>query len=119
MENIVSKPGQKPKALTPRRSAAKAHHGQLRDESTTKANAQSRSASMQSLELRDADARDDLDASGKNQVSGDNHLPPPAPKKIYSEAFQSQPKVREEDARQPGARLVQVRQTVASNVSYG
>ena len=74
---------------------------------------------MQSLELRDTDARDDLDASGKDQVGSDNNPPPPAPKKIYSEAFQSQPKMREEDARQPGAQVVQVHQTVASNVSYG
>ena len=120
METIVSKPGSKPKASTPRRSVAKAHHGQLRDESTTKANAQSRSASMQSLELKDIATRDDLDASGKKQVGGHNGPTPPAPKKIQSEAVRSQPTVQEEAyARQPGARLVQPHQTVASNVSYG
>jgi len=117
VENIVSKPGKKTKASTPRKSAAKAHQGQwtetrLRDDSTTKPNVQSQSASMQSLKLHETiDAKDDLDASSKNKVSSHdnktfNNPSPPAPKKIHMDAYHSQPKMQAEvQVPQPGAQL--------------
>jgi hypothetical protein len=75
---------------------------------------------MQSLELKDIDTKDDLDTNSKHKVSSSNNPPPPAPKKIHSDAFHSQPKMQEAaHAPQPGARLGQLHQTVASNVSYG